>query len=188
MKVFVIRHGESETNKQGLWTGWLDTPLTEKGRADALLARDLLRGVSFDRVFASDLSRAIDTARIVLPDCEYEATPLLREVNVGNIAGKPLGVIKSDDGRLMNANGYGEFGGESYTEFATRISEFKSRLESLECDRVALFSHAGVMKGFLRSVTGVAQLGEKILCKNCAVAIYEYENGEWSLHSWINLY
>lgn len=35
MKVYVVRHGESETNHMKKWTGWFDAPLTEKGRDDA---------------------------------------------------------------------------------------------------------------------------------------------------------
>ena len=50
MKAWVIRHGESEANQNGLLTGWLDAPLTEKGREEAALVRQLLDGVRFDKV------------------------------------------------------------------------------------------------------------------------------------------
>ena len=42
MKVFMIRHGESETNRNGLWTGWLDVSLTEKGREEAVQVGKML--------------------------------------------------------------------------------------------------------------------------------------------------
>ena len=32
MRVYIVRHGESQNNKDKLWTGWYDAPLTEKGR------------------------------------------------------------------------------------------------------------------------------------------------------------
>ena len=50
MKVWVVRHGESETNRDGLWTGWLDVELTEKGREDAAKAGKILAGTSFDKI------------------------------------------------------------------------------------------------------------------------------------------
>ncbi|MBQ3015525.1 MAG: histidine phosphatase family protein [Clostridia bacterium] len=58
MKLYITRHGESETNKKGCWTGWLDAQLTDKGLADAELARETLRGIKFDKVYSSDLIRA----------------------------------------------------------------------------------------------------------------------------------
>ena len=50
MRVYVVRHGESETNKIHYMTGWLDVSLTEKGREDALFARSVLEGVEFDKI------------------------------------------------------------------------------------------------------------------------------------------
>ena len=44
MRVYVIRHGESETNKAKKWTGWLDVHLTDKGKDDANKAGNFLKG------------------------------------------------------------------------------------------------------------------------------------------------
>ena len=71
MKVYVVRHGESETNKIRHWTGWLDVALTEKGQNDALFARSVLENVHFDKVYTSDLIRAMQTAEIAIPGCCY---------------------------------------------------------------------------------------------------------------------
>ena len=67
MKLYIVRHGESETNRKGLWTGWLDVALTDKGIADAERVRDTLRGIKFDKVYSSDLQRARVTCEIALP-------------------------------------------------------------------------------------------------------------------------
>ena len=93
MKVWVIRHGESVTNRDGLWTGWYDAALTEKGKQDATLAREYLSKVKFDKIYSSDLQRARNTAEIAIPGCVYETDASLREVNVGDIAGKPLAAM-----------------------------------------------------------------------------------------------
>ena len=57
MRLYVIRHGESENNLKKCWTGWYDAPLTEKGRQDARKAGTFLQGITFDKIYASDLSR-----------------------------------------------------------------------------------------------------------------------------------
>ena len=83
MKLYVIRHGESENNVKECFTGWMDVDPTEKGIADAQKAGKLLEGVSFDRIYASDLRRAMDTAKSAIPGCTPIPEPLLREISVG---------------------------------------------------------------------------------------------------------
>jgi len=188
VKVFVIRHGESETNRKGLWTGWLDVSLTEKGRAEAEQVGNLLSNISFDKIYVSDLSRAKTTAEIALPACEYETAVELREVNVGSIAGKPLNSVSGSDKELMRKDGYRIFGGESREEFDGRVKAFMKLLEAQSCENIAVFSHAGVLRKLLDTVLGIDVPRKNMLCKNCAVAIFEYSDNTWMLHSWINLY
>ena len=90
MKVYIIRHGQSVNNVQHKWTGWMDVDLTEKGIEDAVRVRKILEGKVFDKVYASDLKRAIDTAKTALPGYEIETNFLLREIDVGSLAGTPL--------------------------------------------------------------------------------------------------
>lgn len=188
MRVWVIRHGESETNRVGLWTGWLDVPLTEKGKEDAVDARRVLSGIPFDKIYTSDLQRAKTTAEIAIPGCKYELKPILREINVGNIAGKPLSTIMDSDNRPMNKDGYGRFGGETTKEFSSRVAAFMNSLESEMGENITVFTHAGFVRKFLDIVVGTELPRKNICCKNCAVAIFEYNNSIWQLHSWINLY
>ena len=69
MRVYVIRHGESETNLSKRWTGWKAVNLTEKGYEDAKKAGKIIGDVTFDKVFSSDLRRAKETAMTALPGC-----------------------------------------------------------------------------------------------------------------------
>lgn len=66
--LILIRHGQSEWNAQNLFTGWVDTALSETGRAEAMAAGKRLaqRGIRVDRAYTSTLRRAIDTGRLVL--------------------------------------------------------------------------------------------------------------------------
>ena len=188
MRGWLIRHGESETNRNGLWTGWLDVSLTEKGREEAVQVGKMLSKINFDKIYVSDLSRAKVTAEIALPTCEYETVSALREVNVGNIAGNPLNSISDSDKEQMNKEGYRIFGGESQEEFGNRVRAFMNTLEGENCENIAVFSHAGFLRKVLDIVLDTEISRNKMMCKNCAVAIFEYSDRKWMLHSWINLY
>ena len=187
MKVYIIRHGESEANKNRQKTGWLDVPLTEKGREDAALARGVLSGVSFDKIYSSDLLRAKVTAEIAIPGCKYETCAELREINVGNLAGKFFSEITDSQNSAISKEGYKMFGGESTDEFHNRITSFMHRLESEACENIAIFAHAGWLRKFLDIVVGTTLPRKNVSCKNCAVGIFEYGDSTWRLHSWINL-
>ncbi len=187
MRIYIIRHGESETNREGRWTGWLDAVLTEEGREDAALAGEFLSKISFDKVYASDLIRARTTAEIALPGCEYQTSPLLREICMGNIEGKPKDVITEEDRKNIPTQGYASFGGETSGAFAARITAFMRELEDMNCENVAIFSHGGWLRTFLDLVVGTRLPRKNVCCKNCTVAIFEYSKATWSLHSWINL-
>ena len=187
MRVYVIRHGESVNNQQQLWTGWLDVPLTEKGISDAKRAGEFLRGIEFDKVYSSDLTRAIDTAKKALPGCAPETSALLREINVGSIAGKTLSSIEPADRKKASEIGYALYGGETKSQLADRIRTFKKELEAAKLGTVAVFTHAGWLRGFLDEIMGKVLPRGSIICGNCAIGVFEYEKDIWKLHSWINL-
>lgn len=187
MKLYVIRHGESENNKKGLYTGWLDVSLTEKGLEDARRAGDIISGVKFDRVFSSDLVRAVETAKAALPGYEIDTDRNLREINIGDIAGKPVTVMTDELRLLASKEGYSSLGGESLSSFRERIRTFLSKVEELECDTVAAFAHAGTLRGILDEIVGSYLPRKHIYCANCTVAVFEFTGSLWRLHSWINI-
>ena len=67
-KLVLLRHGESEWNAKNLFTGWVDVPLSEKGRSEATHGGELLKeaGILPDLLFTSMLRRAIQTANLAL--------------------------------------------------------------------------------------------------------------------------
>ena len=185
MKVWFIRHGESQTNRDNMWTGWFDAALTEKGEQDALRAKEFLSGISFDKIYSSDLSRAKRTAEIAIPNCSYEISELLREFNVGTIAGKPSSVVTPEHKEILLKEGFAEFAGETKAEFHKRICDFLALLQNSEHQNIAVFTHAGFMLELLDTVLEHHSL-KNIRCANCAIGIFEYSNSKWMLHSWVN--
>lgn len=186
MFVYVIRHGESENNLSKKWTGWYDAHLTEKGYEDAKKVADYLKGITFDKIYASDLTRAVQTAQTAFPGCSYETSPLFREVNLGSISNQPLSVLTDEQRKFVASYGYIEFGGESKEQFENRVKQAMGKLEELDCKNVAVFSHGGFLQGMLDAVVGIYLPRKSILCGNCTIAIFEYLNDRWKFHSWIN--
>lgn len=98
-----VRHGESEYNAQGLWTGWIDIPLTEKGIEDARLSASMMTDIEFDRIIVSDLWRALQTMEQIQNSLELhhlpvQTAPAVRERHYGVYAGQNKWQVKSQIG------------------------------------------------------------------------------------------
>lgn len=103
-KLVLIRHGESVWNKKGLWTGWHDIPLTEKGKAEARTAAKTLKDIEFHYTFTSDLVRASETLEIIKSELKITGLPTikhsaLKERNYGQLAGKSKWEIQKKIGQ-----------------------------------------------------------------------------------------
>ncbi|HLI86166.1 MAG TPA: 2,3-diphosphoglycerate-dependent phosphoglycerate mutase [Bryobacteraceae bacterium] len=79
-KLVLLRHGESDWNRENRFTGWTDVDLSEKGREEAREAGVVLRaeGYTFDRAYTSVLKRAIRTLWIVLDEMDLMWIPVER--------------------------------------------------------------------------------------------------------------
>jgi 2,3-bisphosphoglycerate-dependent phosphoglycerate mutase len=91
----LLRHGESDWNAKNLFTGWVDVPLTDKGRAEAARGGQLISdaGVLPDVLHTSVLRRAITTATLALDACDRHWVPVrrswrLNERHYGALQGK----------------------------------------------------------------------------------------------------
>ena len=186
MRLFIIRHGESETNLKGHYTGWYNAQLTDKGIEDAKWAGEILRDYTFDKVYTSDLDRAIITMKTALPGCDYEETSLLREIDVGILQNAPFSSISVQEREYVRQNGYLRYKGETRDDLQKRVVEFKEMVQKLDCENLAAFSHAGWLVGFLEHTLGGNIVRGNVMCRNCCAGVFEYTNGKWLLHSWIN--
>lgn len=101
----LLRHGESEWNAKNLFTGWVDVPLSDKGRAEAVHGGELLKeaGVLPDLLFTSLLRRAIMTANLALDTADRHWIPVqrswrLNERHYGALQGKNKKEIRDEYG------------------------------------------------------------------------------------------
>ena len=86
----LVRHGETEANKAGILQGHCDFPLTTLGIEQAKRVGEALTGISFTKVFSSDLKRAFDTACLIststggsLTSSEIQREALVKEKAFG---------------------------------------------------------------------------------------------------------
>jgi 2,3-bisphosphoglycerate-dependent phosphoglycerate mutase len=101
-KLVLVRHGESEWNAKGVWTGWTDIPLTEKGREEAKKAASLLSDIHFDYTYTSKLVRASETLELMKKELHLSVATIanfaLNERDYGQFTGKNKWEIKKEIG------------------------------------------------------------------------------------------
>lgn len=126
----LVRHGESTYNAKGVWTGWLDPPLSEIGIEEARKAGEQLKGINFDIAYVSDLLRAKQTLDEILqvlnleiPTTESQA---LRERNYGDYTEKNKWDIEKQLGeeefnKLRRSFDYPVPNGESLKDVYNRV-------------------------------------------------------------------
>ncbi len=122
----LVRHGESEWNAKGLWTGLKDIGLTEKGRQEAREAAEKIKDIKFDLAFTSVLKRAKETLEemnIKVPVMENAA---LNERDYGIYTGKNKWEVKKEIGeeaflKLRRSWDFQVLGGESLKDVYNRV-------------------------------------------------------------------
>jgi 2,3-bisphosphoglycerate-dependent phosphoglycerate mutase len=161
--LLLVRHGETDWNAEGRLQGHTDRPLNAHGRKQAKDLAERLAGEGADAIYASDLSRAKETAEIlgarlglpVVIDAD------LREKNWGNWEGL------TGDERI-----HVEFQGESTKDHRGRVLRAVERIaERHPGQRVVVVTHGGSLRRIQAAVNGVADP----VIDNCAVWIYEVE-------------
>lgn len=152
-RLLVARHGETEDNAAERWQGWRDSALTERGIAQAQALGRRLRDEPIAAVYASDLGRALHTARVATDGLDLEVVPCagLRERNVGLFSGLtgeqvraafPETVLRRDD-----VLAWAPPGGESFTEVLARVIAALEAIARRWAGRtVFVVTHGGVLR------------------------------------------
>ena len=121
--VHLIRHGETEQNVLKVWQGHTDTPLNKTGLRQAKLLALRLKD-SNATVYSSNLKRASETASFLSKKIELRET--LREINVGDFTGMPVGQTFSSNNEIFQSlqnDSYQFPNGETVKEFKQRVKD-----------------------------------------------------------------
>lgn len=193
----ILRHGQTEYNKQHLMTGQRDVPLTEVGEDQARAAGALVSHIRFDKVYSSHLSRAFNTAALAMESSttqmhllnedgtwQIEQREAIAEMHAGDFTGRShktdpeiIQWVRQHDVPLP--------GGESEKQVVERVQRFFDedvlpRLQKGE--NVLIVAHAGILRMF-DIVLGIEEpstdslMTRKRRIPNAAPHVYEYEHG-----------
>lgn len=191
MKLFLIRHGESECNLNHRCSGQCNPKLTKLGRQQAESIRHILEKIDFDAVYSSDLTRALETCNIALPNAKPILTKKIREFAIGKLENQPNQIIQDENGNFLedfikchNTFDYSPYGGENFDDVIKRFNEFLKELETKPYKNVAAFCHAGVITAITCHVLSAIINRDAIHCPNCAIVILEFDGTKWNLLVW----
>lgn len=100
--LILVRHGQSEWNKKGLWTGLVDAPLSKLGEKEAVIAAKSFKDIPIDVAFVSKLIRSAQTLEIILKTLNITvpitSNGALNERNYGDLTGKNKWKIREQYG------------------------------------------------------------------------------------------
>ncbi len=185
--IVLVRHGETDWNRDGRIQGKTDVPLNDRGREQARALAGELAGSSFDAVYSSDLSRARETAEILAAAIRLPVVvdPALRELDFGLWEG-----LTGEEVRERWPEMYERWatvgldahdGGESHEELSARVLGAVRRLAVIhDGGEILLVAHGGPLRALLMAAEGLdyrTQRREFRSIPNCDVARIAIEGG-----------
>jgi broad specificity phosphatase PhoE len=185
--IVLVRHGETDWNRDNRFQGHADPPLNETGRTQARTLANELRDERFAALYTSPLRRASETASILGAHLELEprAEASLMEVDVGSWSGLTRGEVEAQFpvgfARWLEY-GHGWDDGETYDELGGRVVAGLSNLGARHPDEAVLaVTHGGPIRSALAAAEGVpfeeARRSIHVLA-NCAVVRIGVRSGE----------
>lgn len=184
MRLIMVRHGESHWNVEHRYQGQLDSGLTERGRAQAARAAEVLAEEvgRVPTVWSSDLPRARDTAQAYadVTGATVIEDVRLRELGVGSWSGRTLAEIAQEFPDVVAASASGQDirrgDGETFAEQRERVVECLTEIAAEEDLELALvFSHGGAIRVAAAHAAGVPSPGHDTMAppSNCSRTVLQ---------------
>lgn len=186
MRLYLVRHGETDWNRVGRIQGRLDVDINLFGVKQAHLCAKRLKHIPFDKAFTSPLARAVQTAEIINQhhQLRIEAHKDLEEIHLGNWEGMTWSEINRSYRTLMTdmqrerkmANIHG---GESYEDVIERSMGFIESIKNHPYEHILVVSHGGVIKSILSHVLGLSiEKRSNFNVMNTSMSILEYHKSQ----------
>lgn len=191
--LIMIRHGETEWNRQRRMQGQADSPLSATGRAQARALAEKIAGTEFAALYASDLGRAYETARVIAQrtGSTLIADPRLRERSFGIFEGLTHEEMMRDfphEHRLFRGidPDYAVPGGESARQCAVRAVGFLDEIIRRHADEtVVAVTHGMVLASVYRHVTGQPLTAPRnFQLFNAGLNVLRCDGGCWAVETW----
>ncbi len=164
-RIFLIRHGETNWNKEGRFQGQINIPLNNNGKEQAIKASEYLKDISFNKAFSSSMDRPYETAKIILQrnqDIKIKKIDELIEISHGLWEGKLENEIKEKWPELLkswhdNPEKVKMPEGESIKEVSDRAIKAWNDicLNQVNKDLTLLVAHDAVNKTLICKILGI---------------------------------
>ena len=179
-RLVLIRHGESEGNRERHFTRTPEVPLTADGLEQARVAgRWIAARFAPVRIVSSPFRRALQTGAVLAEtlDLPVDVEPDLREMSYGDLAGQPYEVGRG----IRGTQAYWDWrppNGETLVEVLARAGAALDRLAATAPEHdLVVVSHGGVMRALWRHVTGDWQSGSVV--RNAGIMLVEHRAGSY---------
>lgn len=183
--VILVRHGQSTTNVQKVFTGQLNAPLTSMGVEQAERMAQYVARYPVEKVYASSLQRAVDTAAPIcrLLGCPMETSDDLREIYAGSWEGLSFEEVAAryPDSYAIWRQDFGNAhpdGGESCRALYDRVIEaFRHIVEDTQEQVICIVSHAIPIRMIESYIAygSVAYAAKMPWVPNASVTVYDYD-------------
>ena len=195
MEIYLVRHGETDWNKELRLQGWADISLNDQGRREAEALGRELSGVAFDLAYCSDLDRAAETAEILLRGREtpLSVDPRLREMGFGPLEGNLYGQALNDPSDPLHLlvtrpDEYRpEFGGELLSYVSARFDAFcaselsRAHAANPQC-RALIVSHGIMVRDIITRAGGYGYEDFwKLPVGNCSCCVLGFDGERLSV-------
>lgn len=194
-RICLVRHGETDWNAQRRMQGHIDIPLNTNGILQAQRLMKALRRTNdrFDRIYSSDLKRALHTAQVIAEPQSLDIVVHadLRERHVGKLQGLLLAdapqVVPDLWQRHINRDlDFDLDGGESILQFHGRMQRILNHfLDQHPGEQILAVSHGGALDMIYRIVTQQALDAERVaVVPNTALNWIVHDGKAWSVECW----
>ena len=191
-ELILIRHGQSQANKEGLFAGNYNAPLSDLGFAQAKLTADYVaKHYKVDRVYSSTLSRAYSTAQALadILHADIIKSDAMREICAGKWEGVSFEELEKTyphDYQIWREHiGYARCtGGESTAELCQRVMAELTRIATQNDGKtVAIATHATPIRVSQCFIThgSIEKMEDVPWSTNASITVYRYDNGLWSI-------
>ncbi|MEM9160076.1 MAG: histidine phosphatase family protein [Verrucomicrobiota bacterium] len=190
--LILVRHGETEWNRQRRIQGQQDSALTAEGRYQAARVSEAIAHEKIRAAHASDLGRAIDTAKIICgpKDLAFKPDHRLRERGFGQAEGETWDNSLKRHGekfqRSYSGIDYAELGIEPLGAVRDRAFASLQEIAQANPSQTSLvITHGGILAVILKEILGLPLNGPRNFdLRNCAINRIINESGAWKLASW----
>lgn len=167
MKLYLIRHGETDWNLRNMFYGWTDCDINQEGINQAHKLKNFFNTVTYDKIYSSDLRRAAHTAEIIARDkmIPVRKNNCFRELFFGDWENKEGSYIKENHGEELN-RWIKEWktsslpGGEAFLDFYDRVTVGLTEvIKENKGKNIIIVSHNGPMSAMLCHLTGAGPDG-----------------------------